>query len=149
MSPEDCKAVVRRYVEEIWSEGDPAALDTLTTPTYTYHLGGQPARDRAGLRRFLAIVRVAFPDWRVCSADLLVEGDTVAVRWQGRATYRGPFHGLPPTGKEVVVSGINLYRLADGKVDAEWEQMDSLGLLYQLGLLSPARADGAHGEAPG
>jgi steroid delta-isomerase-like uncharacterized protein len=130
----DTKALVRRYIEKVWNQADLAALDDLTAPAFTYHLGGQPKRDRAGMRQFIEMAHTAFPDWRVQIIDLIAEGDRVAVRWNGQVTHRGDFHGIPPTGKQVVVSGINIYHIVEGKVATEWEQTDSLGLLQQLGI---------------
>jgi steroid delta-isomerase-like uncharacterized protein len=134
MSPRDAKALVARYIEEVWNAADPVALDELTTPDFTYGLGGQPGRDRAGMRAFLTTMRTAFPDWRVRVVTAIAEGDTVAVRWDGEVTHRGDFHGIAPTSRRVQVSGINLYRLVGDKIAAEWEQTDSLGLLRQLGV---------------
>jgi steroid delta-isomerase-like uncharacterized protein len=131
----DAKTLVLRYVETVWNRGDLTALDDLTTPTFTYHLAGRPGLDRAGMGQFLAGTRVAFPDWRVQVKEVIAEDGAVAVRWEAEATHRGPFHGVPPTGRTIRVSGINFYRLEDGKVASEWEQMDSLGMLQQLGVL--------------
>jgi steroid delta-isomerase-like uncharacterized protein len=88
---------------------------------------------------FLKAVHAAFPDWRVRIEDMVVDGATAAVRWTGEVTHEGPFHGIPATGKRISVSGINLYRTQDGRIAQEWEQMDSLGMLAQLGALPPTR----------
>ncbi len=135
MATKDAKTLVRQYVESVWNRGDLAAFEELATPDFSYQLGGQPARDRAGMRQFIAMVRAAFPDWWVEIADIVAEGEMVAIRWQGQVTHEGNFYGIPPTGKRVTASGINIYRIAGGKIAAEWEQMDSLGLLQQLGVL--------------
>jgi predicted ester cyclase len=45
------------------------------------------------------------------------------------------FHGVPPTGKRITVSGINVYEIVDGKIAREWEEMDALGMLQQLRVL--------------
>jgi steroid delta-isomerase-like uncharacterized protein len=131
----DSEALVRRYVEEVWNRGSAVSLDALTTPTFTYHLGGQPARDRQALASFIAATRQAFPDWRVEVDQALADAAMVAIRWHGRVTHGGMFHGLPPTGRVVTITGINIYAIAGSRIDAEWEQTDSLGLLQQLGAL--------------
>lgn len=136
--------VVRRYVESVWNEGDPAALERMTAPGFEYRLGEQPARDVEETQAFIRATREAFPDWRV----------------EIRETHEGTFHGIPPTGARVRVGGINLYHVSGGRVEAEWEQMDSLSLLQQLGAGGPpvrpggvgpagATAEGAHGEEDG
>ncbi len=139
MMIDDAKDLVRQYVERIWNGGDAAALDELTSRGFAYHLGGQPARDRAEMAQFLRDMRVAFPDWRVEIGDLIAEGNRVAVRWHGLVTHGGPFRGLPATGRRVAVSGLNIYRLEGDRIVGEWEQMDSVGLLQQLGAL-PSKA---------
>jgi steroid delta-isomerase-like uncharacterized protein len=128
------KALVHQYLETVWNQADLTALNNLTTATYTYRLGAQPKRDRAGMRQFIEMTHTAFPDCRIQIIDLIAEGDRVAVRWEGQVTHQGNFHGIPPTGKQVTVGGINIYRIVEGKVATEWEQTDSLGLLQQLGI---------------
>ena len=127
--------LVEDYIERVWNRGEPGALDELTTPGFTYHLGGQPARGVAAMKKFLAELREAFPDWKVKIETIISEDDAVAVRWSGSATHDGVFRGVPPTGRTVAVGGMNFYLLDQGRIAREWEQMDSLGLLAQLGVL--------------
>lgn len=137
MSNPDIRQLVRRYIEEVWNRGDLAALEALTLPGFMYHLGGQPARDRDALAQFIRGTHVAFPAWRVEILDLIVEGNRAAVRWAGQVTHGGPFRGIPPTGRRIAVSGINVYEVSEGRIAAEWEQTDSLGMLQQMGVLPP------------
>jgi len=127
--------VVTRYIESVWNGADIAVFEDLTTPDFAYHLGGQLPRDRQGMLAFLAMVRLAFPDWRVEVVDTIADEHRVAVRWHGQVTHQGAFHGIPPSGKRLAVSGINVYHVVDGRISAEWEQMDSLGMLRQIGVL--------------
>ncbi len=132
MSNRSAESVVREYIERVWNRGEAGALEELSTPAYEYHLGDQPPRGRTAFLSFLALTRAAFPDWRVDIADVVSGTNAVAVRWAGEVTHAGDFHGIAPTDRRVRVSGINLYHVADGRVVAEWEQMDSLGLVQQL-----------------
>jgi steroid delta-isomerase-like uncharacterized protein len=127
--------LVRRYIERVWNRGDIASLEELTTPGFLYNFAGQPPRDRAAFSLFILQTRQAFPDWRVEPDRVISDSTAVAVRWHGSATHRGPFQGIPPTGRAINVSGINLYVIEGGKIAAEWEQTDSLGMLRQLGVL--------------
>lgn len=135
MAKEESRNLVLKYIEEVWNAGNVRALEDLTVESFRYHLGGQPPRDRTAMAQFLEEVREAFPDWRVRIEEVVAEGTTVAVRWTGTVTHEGNFHGIPATGKQVSVSGINLYLIEGGKISQEWEQMDSLGMLQQLGAL--------------
>jgi len=67
--------------------------------------------------------------------DLLAVGDKVVIRWTIRGTHQGPFLGIAPTGKSAIWSGLNIFRLAGGKIVEEWGVADIAGLLHQLGAL--------------
>ena len=135
MSAED---TVRRYIDAVWNQGEPQALIELTTPDFAYRLGGLPPLDRSAMAEFIRATRVAFPDWRVNIDDVVADGNRVAVRWSGVVTHGGPFHRIPPSGRRIVVTGINIYAVEAGRVKAEWEETDGLGILRQLGVLPPA-----------
>jgi predicted ester cyclase len=66
---------------------------------------------------------------------LIVEGDLVVIRETYRLTHQGEFQGLPPTGKDVSVTGTEIYRIVDGKFVEQWVEADMLGLMHQLGIL--------------
>ena len=66
---------------------------------------------------------------------LFAEGEIVVTRWTSRSTHAGEFTQIAPTGKQVVVNGINIHRVADGKIVETWVQFDQLGMLQQLGVV--------------
>jgi predicted ester cyclase len=74
---------------------------------------------------------------------MIAEGDKVASRVTLSATHQGEFQGIPPTGKQVTQTGIDLLRIAGGKVVERWGEFDNLGLLQQLGVLPPPGPGGA------
>jgi hypothetical protein len=71
METDASKNLVLKYIEEVWNNGDAAALDELTNEGYIYHLGGQPSRDKSAMQKFLQSVHTAFPDWRVRVEDIV------------------------------------------------------------------------------
>lgn len=131
----DIKALINDYVERVWNQGDLMALESLTTANYTYQIGGQPARDRAAMGQFITLTHTAFPGWRVEIVEMIAEQNKAAIRWQGQVIHAGVFNGIQPTGKQVMVIGINIYHLVDGLIAAEWEQTDTIGMLQQMGVL--------------
>ncbi len=130
MSTEANKTIIRRRVEEIWNQGDLAIADELIADDY---LSNGQTIGREGYKQFVAGVRAAFPDLRFTLDDLVAEGDRVAVRYTARGTHSGAFMGIPPTGKQVTFTGIDLFRIAHGRMAEEWLMFDQLGLLRQLG----------------
>ena len=77
----------------------------------------------------------AFPDGVNASDDMVAEGDKVVQRWTFRGTHREPFQGMPATGKKVVLTGLALWRFQNGKIVESRHEMDTMGLLQQLGAL--------------
>ena len=135
MSSDANKDVVRRLATEPW-EGNMAVIDEVVAPNYVGHDPSQPeVRGADGVRQFITTYLSAFPDGRLTVDDQLAEGDLVATRWTGRGTHEGELLGIPPSGKQVTVSGITISRVENGKVVEEWQNWDTLGMLQQLGVV--------------
>jgi steroid delta-isomerase-like uncharacterized protein len=136
MSAEENKAVVRRSVEEGWNTGDVANADQFYAPDYVHHDPTQPqARDLQGLKEWALGMAAAFPDVQTAIEDLIAEGDRVVKRYTIRGTHRGELLGIPPSGKQIAVPGVTIYRLEGGKIVEGWWHSDALGLLQQLGAI--------------
>jgi steroid delta-isomerase-like uncharacterized protein len=141
MSTEANKELVRRYYDEVHNRRNYDRIEELVTPDFKEHdpLPGQAA-GREGMKdreRMLA----ANLDVRFTVEDIIAEGEKVVVRWRNHGTHIGEFLGIPPTGKEFSVEGINVYRVLDGKLAEGWSVVDVFGQLLQLGVIpSPARA---------
>jgi steroid delta-isomerase-like uncharacterized protein len=81
------------------------------------------------------MVYTASADLRHTIEDMVAEGDKVATRMTSRGTHTGDFRGIAPTGKQFTVTGMDLFRIADGKIAEQWTNLDTLGVLQQLGVL--------------
>jgi steroid delta-isomerase-like uncharacterized protein len=128
------KTIARRFNEDVWGRGDEAALEELLAPDFVDHdaLPGQPP-GREGHRQILAAFRSAFPDLHVTTEDIVAEGDKVVTRWTARGTHQGELMGIAPTGKEVTIKGIDVLRIAGGKMVERWAEYNDLELMQQLG----------------
>ena len=106
-------------------------------PDYVFHDPADPDTPPgpAGAKAMAGGFRAAFADLRPVEEDYVAGGDKVVYRWRLRATHRGAFAGVPPTGREVELSGIEIVRLAGGRIVEHWDEIDALGLLRQLGAL--------------
>ena len=129
------KEIVRRVLEDVWK--DPGVVDELVSTDY---VGYDPALPEAirgpqGVKENFNQYREAFEGAHITVRDQIGEGDSVATRWEGRGRHTGEIMGIPPTGKDVVVDGINLTRLKDGKIVEEWSNWDTLGMLQQIGAI--------------
>lgn len=134
---EENKAIVQRLLEEVFNQHNLAVIDELVSPDYQYHDldPGHSLHGPAAYRRLAASILAAFPDLHLTIEDLIAEGDRVVARWSARGTHRGPLLGIAPTGREVAYTGIGIRRIANGKITEHWENLDTLGLLQQLGAI--------------
>ncbi|THF67717.1 ester cyclase [Deinococcus sp. Arct2-2] len=133
MSTEEHKAVVRRFYEEAFNQGQVAVLDDLLAPEYR-DFGATPAREgiEAAKANLLGL-QAGFDQIRFDIKDLLAEGDRVAVRWTGRMLHAREFFGFPATQQTVTFSGISIYVLQAGRLLETYPAQDLHGLLQQLG----------------
>jgi steroid delta-isomerase-like uncharacterized protein len=137
MTVEANKAVVRRFIAEVWNAGNLDVAEQLVHPGYEVPgVGPGPEAVKRNVRTF----RAAFPDLTSTVDDLIAEGDRVAVRLTLRGTHLGTFRGIAATGKRVTMQEMAFWRLVDGKLHTGWFQADMLGLRVQLGALPPPEA---------
>jgi predicted ester cyclase len=86
------------------------------------------------MRSAAASFRAAFPDWQSELHLLIAEDDLVAEVFTASGTHRGEMMGVAPTGREVSLRGINVFRVRDGRITERWGRLDDLGFLQQLGV---------------
>ncbi len=140
MATEKNEQVVRRFYEAAFSQGNPDAVAELVAPDFVDHnpFPGQ-APDRDGLKQFIKTFHGPLPDLKVQVDDMISQGDKVVTRWTARATHQGTFLQIPSTGKQVTLTGIDIMRIADGKIVEHWGHQDQLGFVKEIGVL-PALA---------
>jgi steroid delta-isomerase-like uncharacterized protein len=139
MSIQENKDIVRRMVDEGWNPNNQATFDALMAEDFVNHDPVAPqVRSREDLKAFHASRVAAFPDQSTTAEDLIGERDQVAKRWTWRGTHRGDFQGIPPTGKQVTLQGVSVYRIDNGKITELWWGYDTLGVLQQLGVIPQA-----------
>lgn len=136
---EQNKLLVRRVVEEVYNHGDLAVIDELVASDFIIHSSSDDLRGPEAAKQYVAALREAFPDIHFTIDDQFADGDRVATRWTARATHTGAFQAIPPTGKHIRMTAIDIDRIANGKVVECWTNVDELGLLQQLGVI-PAQA---------
>ena len=129
------KAFVRRFIDYI--NNDPLApIDEFFATTYTYYNPSLPhVKDLSTLKEFNTATYGAFPDIHFTLEDMVAEGDKVVYRASARGTHKGEFMGIAATGKHVTFTSIVISRIAKGKFQEDWESLDGMYVLQQLGAL--------------
>jgi predicted ester cyclase len=136
------KQIVDDFITALFTNGDLTAVDRYLDPTFVDHDPPLPnSPDGAeGARQAAKLFRQAFADWRSDDLHMIAEGDLVAEHFVAHGTHCGSVMSESPTGQDVVLRGINIFRIADGKIVERWGRLDDLGLLRQLGLVAEPAA---------
>jgi serine phosphatase RsbU (regulator of sigma subunit) len=131
VSTEENRATFRRYVEEVTNQGNLEFADEI----FDRYLAHQPdgsvlERGPEDVKRFQAELRSAFHGLHATIEDQVAEGDKVVTRWKMRGIHQGEFRGMEPTGREMEINGIGIFRFSpEGKVVESWDSYDQLGIM--------------------
>ncbi len=134
MSAEENKAIVRRFFEVGPSRGDMSAANELLAPDFALHIPLPSAPGIQGINDVITACRAAFEHLNVTVEEMVAEGDRVAARFTARGIHRGQLMGLPPTGKPIIMTGIEIFRIENGRIAELWGEANMLGLMQQLGI---------------
>lgn len=143
MSIEHNKTLVRRYFEE--APKQPEVYDEILTADFQVHAlhhATVTTDEERGPNAFKVLARAIQQGWadnQMIVEELLAEKDRVMARWTFRGTHVGDAFGVLATGKEITYTGINLFRIADGKLAESWDLFDRLWLWQQMDVIPPTR----------
>jgi steroid delta-isomerase-like uncharacterized protein len=129
------KDLVRRFVREIFEDGNANAVDELVAEDFVPHTWPSTGDGRGDLKRAIERVSKGLSDARFEIEDMIAEDGRVAVRLTATARQTGEFMGMPSQGKSYKIGEIHIFRIRDGKVSEHWHQFDSMGMMTQLGAL--------------
>jgi steroid delta-isomerase-like uncharacterized protein len=87
---------------------------------------------KAATVAFFAARLKGLPDLKVSIQASLAEADKVAASFLYGGTQQGPLYGVPPTGKRLMFTSCDIFRVADGKIAEHWGMGDIAGVLAQL-----------------
>ena len=123
---ESRSAVVERFIEEVWNQGNLEAADELVAEDVFYHEPMSTIRGRELYKEYVQTFRTSFPDTRFTMNDLVVEGDKVALRWTFEGSHKQLYPGLPlpAMGRSIKTTGITIYHIEEGQIKALWLETD-------------------------
>ena len=152
MSTESNIILCRDFAQKMINERNLTLAPEFVAESSVHHeLGDVPADFQGGPRamaQFLGLYLRAFPDLQVVFEDALADRDRVVTRWRLEGTQDGPLLGIAPSGRRVSIEGIRIDRIEDGKIAESWMQMDTMGLLEQIGALPKLRREPLREIAP-
>ena len=141
MTTEMNKTIACREAEEFEGKGNLNVADEVFAPNYRLHFPGYPPMDVEGHKLLMSAFRGGFPDMRVIIEEQVAEGNLVTNRLKMTGTNTGSFQGIPATGKQVTIVGINIMRFEADKIVEIRGVLDVMGLMQQIGAIpAPAQA---------
>jgi steroid delta-isomerase-like uncharacterized protein len=117
--------LANRYHSDIFQTGKLEVADEILSPDFVLHnplLPKEVCNGPEGTKRYASAVIAAVPDRKIVHDDTFAKGDKVLIRWTNTGTNTGALFGNPPTGKPIVVTGFDLFRISDGKIKELWQQ---------------------------
>jgi serine phosphatase RsbU (regulator of sigma subunit) len=130
---EENRAIFRRYVEEVVNQENLELAEEI----FDHYLAHQPdgsvlQRGPEDVKRFIGEFHSAFPDLHCAIEDQIAEDDRVMTRWRLRGTHQREFRSMAPTGEQVEINGIGIFRFSpEGKVVESWDSYDQFSLMRQ------------------
>ena len=119
MSSEENKALVKRFIEEVFVQHDPSNIEELVS--------------NESLQQIAPGTVQAFPDMEMTVEHLIAEGDIVAVRVSAAATHKGEFRGIAATGRRWEATASAWYQVREGKISDFWVNWDWLAIMEAIG----------------
>jgi predicted ester cyclase len=127
-------AIAKRWFDEVWNNGDEAAIDRMMHPHGIVHgLGPAPLNGPDQFKPFYRLFHRALGEMKIDITQSVVQGDMCAVHCRVVARHVGPDLGGPATGRSVDFHGITMLRVKDGLIVEGWNCFDFLTLYQQLG----------------
>jgi steroid delta-isomerase-like uncharacterized protein len=144
------RRLAERYFADILGRGDLALVDELMTESFRFRpppsVAPEPLIGREAFKQVVAGLRVPFPDLRFEVHDVVADGDRAMASWTMRGTQRGEWLGVPATGREVTLIGVDVFHVVDGRIDEVQIHGDYLGGLRQLGAIKEPSADAVRSD---
>jgi predicted ester cyclase len=127
-------AIARAWHEDVINRRNPAVLRDILGPEVVHHAaGGYPkVMNAAGVTAMMNDFLTAFPDLRYNFDHWIVRDDYVVERYTATGTQRGQLGDLPPSGRKATWTGINIFRIACGRIAEVWSEVDAVSRTRQL-----------------
>jgi len=129
------EALIRRWIEVLWNQKDPAIIDELLTDkTLAHGMGpnGTTLVGKQSFQRAFELLSGAFPDLQITIDQLITSGDWVASHMTCTGTHNGDQLGIPASGQKVTFFASAMARIEDGKIVEGRNVIDLLSALQQI-----------------
>ena len=141
---EENKAVVSQWIEDVFNAKKLEAINDLKVGSYldwTPFPGQRLDLPVSGLKESFPVFIKSIPDFEFTSDSMLAEGDFVVCLGHWKGTHQKEFMGMPPTGRRVGGTRIDIFRVVGDKMVEHWGCGNELGFLQMLEAIAPEEED--------
>jgi predicted ester cyclase len=133
MGIEENKALYRRFIDEVFNHGRLDLLEEFLDPAYVNHdAPPNSPQGSEGVAQIVTMFRAAFPNLSITIEKQVGEGDLVCNLATTRGVQKGPLFGMPATGKMMIMTGMTMVRVVNGRIAESWVKNDMLDLMRQI-----------------
>jgi predicted ester cyclase len=133
MTPRDNKMIVRQFIEQVINTGDLAAMPHFVAEDIIDHNAPPDAQGIEAYKQHLAAVRHTYGNFHLTVEAQIAEDDLVVTRVTATGIHQNEWFGLKPGGKQIILTGINIDRLVDGKIVEHWREANTIAAMLQMG----------------
>lgn len=134
----DVKEKIRYFYEHIVTNHMLEALPQYIAADCTIRVGETiiPA-GLDGMRQHLTDVRKTYPDLKMTIIRQYTDKDTVISEFIAEGTHKGEWLGMKPTGKKLTFTGVDIDRIANGKIIEHGGAMNTFETLFEENIIQP------------
>ena len=138
MSVEENETLAHRFHMELLVEKKYELIETLLSADFVAHIPGFPLEATSGhenMKNLFVAYNTGVADWKIDHVDTIAAGDKVVIRFNAAGKHVGELLGVPSTGKRIEITGIDIFRIENGKLAEMWQEIDFLGMMKQMGAI--------------
>ena len=124
--------IAKNWFEVVWNQGRRDAIAQMMAPNVLFHDANVDTQGIVPFQQFFDRMHAVLSNIHIDVDDTLVDGEKVCLRWRAIANHTGDGLGIPPTGKEVRITGISVVRVVDGIFVEAWQNWDMMGMMEQI-----------------
>lgn len=124
------RETARRYVEEAFMQN--RDFEKYIAKEYIRHNHGKTEPGIQNLKDICTRYHESFTDWKLTIHDIICEQNKAVVHFTIMLTHSQPYRGFEPSGARIEAHGIDIFRIADGKIVEQWAEVDLYHLINQV-----------------
>lgn len=132
------KARVKYFYEQVFSQNLLEEVANYIATDCVFRLGKQVLPvGIEGMKQHITDVRKTYPDLKITVFNQFIDGDFVISEIMAEGTHSGEFMNIAPTGKKLVLTGIDIDKVCNGKIVEHCGAVNTFETFMEAGIIRP------------